>query len=109
MAVFFALFTGLTAEPGWPVYWTVSLLVAVVFLVIMIRFGLLSLVVMVFVAPLFFSSPTTFDLSRWYAGASLIGPLIAVALAAYGFWISLAGRPIFKDSLLDAAPAVRHS
>ena len=31
--------------------------------------------------------------------------LFVIALAAYGFWISLAGRPIFKDSLAEAAPA----
>ncbi|MHC4219071.1 MAG: serine/threonine-protein kinase [Planctomycetota bacterium] len=79
--------------------WIISVTLAAIFLVTMIRFGLLSFVVMALVFPLLASFPTTLDLSSWYAGAGLIGPLAALALAGYGFWIALAGRPLFRDEL----------
>ena len=71
----------------------------------MIRFGLLSLVVMIYVIPVLFMAPVTFDLSRWYATIGLLLPLTIVALATYGFWISMAGRPLFRDELFGVAPA----
>jgi hypothetical protein len=30
-----------------------------------------------------------------------------LALAAYGFWVSLAGQPIFKDMLAEPQPAAQ--
>jgi hypothetical protein len=82
--------------------WIIGAIVVAVILITMIRFGLLSFVVMALVVPLFASFPTTLDFSSWYAGVGLIGPLVALALAGYGFWIALAGRPIFRDELLGA-------
>ena len=34
------------------------------------------------------------------SGRTLVVLLMAIALACYGFWISLAGRPLFAKSLL---------
>jgi serine/threonine-protein kinase len=79
--------------------WIMGLIVVAIILVTMIRFGLLAFVVMALVVPLFAAFPTTLDFSTWYAGVGLIGPLAALALAGYGFWISLAGRPLFRDEL----------
>jgi hypothetical protein len=46
----------------------------------------------------------TLDLDAWYAPYAIV-PLAAVlALAAYGFWVSLAGQPIFKDMLAEPEP-----
>jgi hypothetical protein len=67
-----------------------------------VRFGLLSTLVLAFYITLLWSFPTTFDFSAWYAGIGLVGILIALALPAYGFWISLAGQPIFRDQLAEA-------
>jgi hypothetical protein len=48
---------------------------------------------------------TPISLSSWYAGASLLQPLVVVALAAFAFHVSLAGRPLFGGDLLgDASP-----
>jgi len=50
--------------------------------------------------------PLTFDLSAWYAGNTWITALVIAALSAWGFYFSLAGRPVFKDELLrDQAPS----
>jgi len=95
--ILFVLFTeGFTSDL---MDWIISATAVAVILITMIRFGLLSFVVFAFVFPLFVSFPTTLDFSSWYAGVGLIGPLVAVALAGYGFWIALAGRPIFRDEL----------
>ncbi len=101
--VIFGLFTeGLSVkDPGWIVVWLTSAAMAVIVLVTMIRFGLLSLIVMAFTAGLCFQFPATLDFSRWYAGTGIVGPVVVVGLAAYGFWISLAGRPLFRDELLE--------
>ncbi|MHC4447900.1 MAG: hypothetical protein ACYSXF_08995 [Planctomycetota bacterium] len=82
--------------------WIWSGLMAAVLLVTMIRFGLLSLVVMAFVVPLFLMFPLTLDFSHWYAGLGMVGPAVVVALGAYGFWTALAGQPLFRDELAGA-------
>ncbi len=66
------------------------------------RLGLLSLVTFGMVIPLLLSFPATLDFTRWYAGIGIIGPLLIVALAGWGFWVALAGRPIFRDTLSEA-------
>jgi serine/threonine-protein kinase len=84
--------------------WVIGAIVVAILLITMIRFGLLSFVVMALVVPLFANFPTTLDFSTWYAGVGFIGPLVALALAGYGFWIALAGRPIFRDELAGTWP-----
>jgi len=67
---------------------------------VLIRFGLLTLLVMI----IFSSWPNfalTIDPSSWYFGRSVVTMLLFAALAGYGFYIALAGRPLFKDSLLQ--------
>jgi len=46
--------------------------------------------------------PLTLDLSRWYAANSLLAMTLYAAIATWAFYIALAGRPIFKDSLTDS-------
>jgi hypothetical protein len=67
-----------------------GLIVAVIF-----RFGLLSTAVMAYVCVTQIYLPSTTDPTVWYAGASAAGLAVAVGLAAYGFLVSLAGKPIF--------------
>ena len=45
--------------------------------------------------------PLTTDFSAWYAGTSLFVLLALAALAAYGFRIALAGRPMFSGMRLE--------
>jgi hypothetical protein len=98
--IIITLFTGgFTRDP---MEWIGSAIAVAILLITMIRFGLLSFVVMSLAVPLIASFPTTLDFSAWYAGIGVIGPLVALALAGYGFWVALAGRPIFRDELLGA-------
>jgi serine/threonine-protein kinase len=74
---------------------------------VLIRFGLLSLAVwLAFLVVQQF--PPAIDFSVWYAGRTMVALLIIASLACYGFWISLAGRPLFaRDLLADQLEASR--
>ncbi|HJW13981.1 MAG TPA: protein kinase [Thermoanaerobaculia bacterium] len=77
-----------------------GLAVSAAFLVAFLRFGLLILVFAFFFGH-FLQFPLTTDSSAWYAGMSLFLLFVLAALAVYGFWIALAGRPIFSGGRLD--------
>ncbi len=57
------------------------------------RFGLLALTVMFYFLGLFQMFPMTSDFSAWYAGPTILPLVVMIGLAAYGFYLSLAGRP----------------
>ena len=76
--------------------------VIAVILYVLMRFGLLAMVGMGFLS--FDGSVVPTSFSSWYAGEALLLPLVAMALTAFAFRISLAGRPLFGGDLLgDAA------
>jgi len=81
----------------------VALVIGILFtttiLVSLIRFGLFAAMV-AFLFSNWDLFVVTSDLSAWYAGQSMLTLALFAALAVYGFWISLAGRPLFKDALL---------
>jgi hypothetical protein len=68
-----------------------SLLVLVV-----VRFGLVPLAVGAFTVDTFLNVPFTADFSEWYAGSTTFALLVVVALAAWGFYHSLGGQPVWK-------------
>jgi hypothetical protein len=68
---------------------------------LLIRLGLLSLVASVVFGTCFLSLPLTMQGSAWYAGISLTGILLMAALAFYGFYTSLGGRPVFGGAALE--------
>ena len=51
-------------------------------------------------------TPLTPHPAPWYLGATLLSLACILAPALYGFWISRAGRPLFRDEVLEA-PARR--
>jgi serine/threonine-protein kinase len=71
------------------------------FLSVLLRFGLLAPVFWGVYMYLSSSVVLTLDSSAWYAGRSWFTLLLFAAIAAYGFWISLAGRPLMKSDVLD--------
>jgi serine/threonine-protein kinase len=75
-------------------FWGISVFV-------LIRFGLLALVIQWSFFFIFNDLPLTNDLSTWYAGKSIVGLALLAALTCYGFWISLAGRPLIAHDLLE--------
>jgi len=72
-----------------------------VFLLVLTRFGLLSTA---FWALFLYAGGyvvLTLDTTLWYAGRSWLTLLLLAAIACYGFWISLAGRPLMGAGLLE--------
>ena len=95
---------GLFFLPGTGDPWLVAAFAVgflVLFWFILFRFGLVSLLVGFTVQSVLQSMPLTFDLSAWYAGSTWVTLIVIAALAAWGFFVSLAGRPVFKDELLS--------
>ena len=66
------------------------------FLLVLKRFGLLTLVVGLVVQQVLLVFPATIHLSRWYAAPSLVGMTAIAALTIYGFRTALAGQSAFS-------------
>jgi hypothetical protein len=73
---------------------------SVVTLFVLLRFGMLALVFTEFYLLFFTFYPITSEVTAWYAGASAFAALLGTALILYGFKSSLAGQPLFRNSLL---------
>jgi len=103
-AVFIALFVGLGAVSNGG-HLATALLGALAFslvLVGLLRFGVLPVVVLFFVAMSPQSLPLTTDLSAWYSGSAVFSIAIVLALTAYAFHTAVAGRPLFKAGFLES-------
>jgi serine/threonine-protein kinase len=72
-----------------------------VFVLLIVRFGLLAAVVQFYVWGLFIFFPITGDLSAWYAGAGVTAALVFTVLTLYGFITALGGRPALGQAALD--------
>jgi serine/threonine-protein kinase len=100
--VFVLLYTALfTAAAG--AVWTSPFFMGAIVsigLIVMLRFGLLATVVLLLVRRLLVF-PITADMSLWYAGSGIFAIVVIVALAGYGFYVSLAGRPLFGEGMLN--------
>jgi hypothetical protein len=68
---------------------------------LLIRLGLLALVASVVFGFCFLNLPLTTLGSAWYAGISLTAILLMAAMAFYGFYTSLGGRPLFGGAALE--------
>ncbi len=54
-----------------------------IWVLLVLRFGLLALVTMAFVSTLLDNTPITADLSRWYAGSGVVSIVLVLALSAF--------------------------
>jgi len=96
--VFIAIFAvprGL-ASPYASVELPAEILVYAIALLIVIRFGLVPLVVAIFTVDMLANVPFSADFSAWYMTTSILALLSVVAIAAYGFYFSLGGQPVWK-------------
>jgi serine/threonine-protein kinase len=78
---------------------------ATFFIVVMTRFGLVAMIgAMVFGT---LSGDYWFGLSASspYIGTTMFGWAVTLLLLGYAAWVSLAGRALFRDAILDAEPA----
>jgi protein kinase-like protein len=65
------------------------------------RFGLLALIVAIFVLHLYVFYPMTTELTAWYAFDFTIALIICLALAGFGFYTSLGGQKLLSGKLLE--------
>jgi hypothetical protein len=66
-----------------------------------VRFGLVTLAVAVFVADALGDLPVTADFSRWYASTTLMVPAIILGLTIWAFYTAMAGQKLIKGDLLE--------
>lgn len=72
-----------------------------IFMLVLIRFGLVAALAAGILTDLLRSMPLTFDPSVWYSSTSFVALGFIGAMAIYGFHTALAGRSLFKDEWLD--------
>ena len=97
--LFFTVFFSATSQFA-PIVLVLNLIITVVAVFLLIRFGLLALVA-TWVFELLFNLPLTTQGSAWYAGISLAAILLMAAMALYGFYTSLGGRSAFGGAVLE--------
>ncbi|HKG23406.1 MAG TPA: serine/threonine-protein kinase [Blastocatellia bacterium] len=76
-------------------------IIATVYTVSVVRFGLLATIALHLFFTLTFHFPLTPDFSNWYAGTTIFSGLIILGLAVYGFYTSLAGQPLLRNNMLS--------
>ncbi len=81
--------------------WVVVAIVMATYLTLLVRFGLLATIVFQFFYFLLMNCPLTSDFFSWYASGTILVLLLAAALACYGYYVSLAGQPVFRGILRD--------
>ena len=74
-------------------------------LFVLLRYGLLSLMAYEFFMNIARNLLHTIDFSVWYGHPALVGSLLLIGVGGYAFYLSLAGRAIFTDRVLDEARA----
>ncbi|HXU10676.1 MAG TPA: hypothetical protein VN898_01815, partial [Candidatus Binatia bacterium] len=90
------------------VYAAFIVIVLAMFWTLLLRFGLLATVTCISIIDLLTQVPLTFDLSSWRAGAGVPTLILVLGMTAWAFRVAVAGRPLFRDALLEAeAPASR--
>ena len=78
-----------------------SVVMGLTFLVIVWRFGLVAMIAMAWFYNLD-RLPLTSDFSLWFAGNAWLVAALMLAVAVYAAYLAAAGRPLFRDRLLDA-------
>ena len=102
IAVFMGLILIVYSAGSPPISYLAHFFNMTLWLFVLFRFGWISAMVALLVPDLLINFPLTFDLSAWTSSSAVPAVLMIAALTAYGFKISLAGRPAFKDLLADA-------
>jgi Protein kinase domain len=76
-------------------------LIYIIAAISVVRFGLIVLAIGNFMANVLLNLPYTLDFSNWYAVHCLFILLVFVAIGAWGCYLSLAGKTLWKDELFD--------
>ena len=101
VAAFAVLFGTFLLQGNHPFVLPFSFALAVAYIFVAARFGMLALATAQFVFFMIEFYPYTTDPSAWYAGSTLFATGVITALAVYGFRVSLGGRALFRGGLLE--------
>jgi len=104
VGVFLLAFAGLryaSGEVGTMVGWSIQAIFIAAWLLLFFRAGLLTLIVCLGTFGLFMPPTLSLDPGAWYASGTYFALLLTLGLAVYGFYVSLAGRPLFRDTILE--------
>jgi hypothetical protein len=103
--VLMSLLQGLQLQQTLPLVWAVVAAAAVwiILIFVIVRLGVLAGVISFVYANSLLALPLTADFSAWYADRAWLGRAVLALLTGYGFYVSLAGRPVFADALLQDA------
>jgi serine/threonine-protein kinase len=91
----FVLLKALGSSEGLWINLPVYALVYAVFVVLLLRYGIVPLVISIFTADFLLTAPITLDFSVWYIASSLLALLAVLAVAFYGFHCTVAGKRLF--------------
>jgi len=81
--------------------WLAAGLSAVLVYLLLMRFGLLAVANYVLIRDLL-SYPLALDLGAWHAANTTVFPLsMILVLTIYGYYASLAGRPLWRDAVFQ--------
>jgi serine/threonine-protein kinase len=67
---------------------------------VLLRFGVPAVIAGGIVSTYLLDTPITFDFSSWYADIGVAAIAGSILIAWYGFRVSLAGRPLWRDDAL---------
>jgi serine/threonine-protein kinase len=102
-AVFILLFASGTTLGNHPVIsGTFTAMQGALAIYTLIRFGVLPMVVGIFVSSLLPEFPVTADFSNWYAGSNIFALVSVLGLGAWSFHAALAGRRLVGEGFLDS-------
>lgn len=99
LGTFFSLRAGGQEHPWLSAFALVVLYVS--FLLVLKRFGLLTLIVGLVVQNALLIFPATTHLSRWYAAPGLTGLAAIAVLSIYAFYTALGGQRVFSAELFE--------
>jgi serine/threonine-protein kinase len=101
VGAWFLVMAAMLLQGGHPYGLLFSATLGALYIFVAGRFGLLAITAAQFVYFMIDFYPYTTDPRAAYAGVTLFAASVVVALAAYGFRVSLAGGSLFRGSLLE--------
>jgi serine/threonine-protein kinase len=101
IAAFAILFGAMLLQGSHPFVVPFYFALSVAYIFVAARFGMLALAVAQFVFFMIEFYPYTTDPSSWYFGVTLFATGVIVALAVYGFRVSLGGHALIRGGLLE--------
>jgi hypothetical protein len=84
-----------------PAFKAAAFVVAPLLVWVLYRFGVFAIAAALAVRLILYDAPLTLDLSAWYASRAIVTLLVLLALAAWGFHVSLGGKPAFGTAMMD--------